>query len=422
MSGTALIVGSSVAGIRTAQSLRTEGWLGRIIVVGGEPHLPYDRPPLSKHMLTDRTEISPTPLLTKHEATSDTIELLLGTPAVALDTTAKRVALANHREVPYDHLIIATGASARPSPWGQMPGLHVLRGLDDCLGLRKALHGDASAGSGHLVVIGAGFIGSEVAAAARALNLRVSIVAPSAAPLVQSLGSEVGMKLTELHQRHSVETYFGCAVSSLTSSTEGIHVLLDNGTELSATSVVVGIGATPNVEWLTDSGLTLGDGVMCDEQGRASGRPDISAVGDVACWTMPQALTPRRGEHWTRAVEQANLVSRRLCGNSIEDTDRHVDYVWSDLHDWKIQIVGQPRHGCQSEIVGEFNGAHTKVAVLYSDEEQRLVGGFIVNWPRATILLRKATEQRSNARAARADRCPHSAQLRVQRLTLRDSH
>jgi phthalate 3,4-dioxygenase ferredoxin reductase subunit len=353
-------------------------------------------------MLTDRTEISPTPLLTKHEATSDNIELLLGTPAVGLDTTAKRVALADHREVPYDHLVIATGASARPSPWGQMPGVHVLRGLDDCLGLRKALHGDALSGSGHVVVIGAGFIGSEVAAAARALGLRVSVVAPSATPLVQNLGPEVGMELTKLHQRHSVETHFGSAVSSLTSSADGIHVLLDNGTELSATTVVVGIGATPNVEWLKDSGLTLGDGVMCDEQGRASGGSDISAVGDVACWTRSHAPVARRGEHWTRAVEQANLVGGRLCGVSIENMDRQVDYVWSDLYDWKIQIVGQPRHGCRSEIVGDFDGAHTRAAVLYSDEEQRLVGSFIVNWPRATLLLRKATEQRSNVRAARA--------------------
>ncbi|QYB00105.1 FAD-dependent oxidoreductase (plasmid) [Rhodococcus sp. USK10] len=402
MSGTALIVGSSVAGIRTAQSLRTEGWLGRVVVVGAEPHLPYDRPPLSKHMLTDRAGMSPTPLLTEHEARSNHIELLLGTPAVGLDVTAKRVALADHREVPYDHLVIATGASARPSPWGQMPRLHVLRGLDDCLGLREALHSEASAGSGHVVVIGSGFIGSEVAAAARTLNLRVSIVAPSTAPLVHDLGPIVGEELAKLHRQHSVETHFGCRVSTLTSHPNGIHVLLDNGRHLSATLVVVGIGTTPNLQWLNDSGLTIGDGVLCDEQGRASGRSDISAIGDVACWTGPHAPTARRGQHWTRAVEQANLVGRRLCGVPPQDDDQKIDYVWSEIYGWKIQIVGQPRHGYPSATLGTFNGAHTRTAVLYSDEKQGLVGSFIVNWPRATLLLRKAAEQRSSVRAARA--------------------
>jgi NADPH-dependent 2,4-dienoyl-CoA reductase/sulfur reductase-like enzyme len=401
VTGTVLVVGASVAGIRTAQALRTEGWRGRVIVVGDESHLPYDRPPLSKQMLTVRGEVRPTPLITEREAAASAIELVLGVRAVRLDLTMKRVVLADGRELSYDQLVIATGASARPSPWGQLPRLHVLRGLDDCMRLRRALHDEDREVDGHVVVVGAGFIGSEVAAAARALNLRVSIVDPLPAPLSRVLGPDVGGEFTRLHHRHEVETHFGSGVASITRSADRLRVLLDDGTALSATVVVVGIGATPNVEWLAGSGLTLGDGVLCDVEGRAVGGSDVSAVGDVACWMDPDTGIPRRVEHWTRAVEHANHVGRRLCGAIVQNVERSVEYVWSDLHDWKTHIIGRPMDGSRVETVGTFDGAETTATVLFADEHGVLVGSLAVNWPRAMLLVRRAIAQRADARAVR---------------------
>jgi phthalate 3,4-dioxygenase ferredoxin reductase subunit len=401
MNGTALVVGASVAGIRTAQALRAGGWRGRVVVVGDESSQPYDRPPLSKQMLTVRGEVRPTLLITEQEAAESGIELLLGVRAVGLDRSMKRVVLEDGRELSYDQLVIATGASARPSPWGQLPGLHVLRGLDDCLALRHALHEGDRTDHGHVVVVGAGFIGSEVAAAARALDVRVSLVDPMPAPLSRVLGPDVGGEFATLHHRHGVETHFGCGVVSVTRSGDRLRVLLDDGTHLSATSVVVGIGAKPNVEWLSGSGLTLGDGVVCDAEGRAVGGSDVSAVGDVACWTELDSGIPRRVEHWTRAVEQANHVGRRLCGAAVEHVEQSVEYVWSDLYDWKTQVIGRPTDGSRAETVGGFDGAKTKAAVLYVDAHGVLIGALTVNWPRAMLLLRRAIAQRSDVRAAR---------------------
>jgi len=401
MNGTALVVGASVAGIRTAQALRAEGWRGRVVVVGEESSQPYDRPPLSKQMLTVRDEVRPTPLITEQEAAESAIELLLGVRAVGLDRSMKRVVLEDGQELSYDQLVIATGASARPSPWGQLHGLHVLRGLHDCMALRRALHDEDRVDHGHVVVVGAGFIGSEVAAAARALDLRVSLVDPMPAPLSRVLGPEVGSEFTTLHHRHGVETHLGSGVVSVTRSADRLRVLLDDGTDLSATTVVVGIGAKPNVEWLAGSGLTLGDGIVCDAEGRAVGESDVSAVGDVACWTEPNSGIPRRVEHWTRAVEQASHVGRRLCGAAVEHVEPSVEYVWSDLYDWKTQVIGRPTDGSRAETVGAFDGAKTKAAVLYVDEHGVLIGALTVNWPRAMLLLRRAIAQRSDVRTAR---------------------
>ena len=401
MSGTALVVGASVAGIRTAQALRAEGWRGRVIVVGEEPHLPYDRPPLSKQMLTVRGAVRSTPLITEREAVASEIELSLGVRAVRLDSRRKRVGLEDGQELSYDQLVIATGAAARPSPWGRLSGLHVLRDLDDCMGLRRALHDEGRVRDGHVVVVGAGFIGSEVAAAARALDLRVSMVDSLPTPLGRVVGPAVGGEFTRLHHRHDVETHFGSGVASITRSSDRLHVLLDDGTDLSATVVVVGIGAKPNVEWLAGSGLTLDDGVLCDAEGRAIGASDVSAVGDVACWTDPETGMPRRVEHWTRAVEHANQVGRRLCGATVENVEQFVEYVWSDLYDWKTQIIGRPMDGSRVESVGEFDGAETKAAVLYADEQGVLRGSLTVNWPRAMLLLRRAMAQRADVRATR---------------------
>lgn len=401
MNGTALVVGASVAGIRTAQALRAEGWRGRVVVVGDESNWPYDRPPLSKQMLTVRGEVRPTPLITEQEAAASAIELLLGVRAAGLDRSMKRVVLEDGRELSYDQLVIATGASARPSPWGQLLGLHVLRGLHDCMALRQVLHDEDRVDDGHVVVVGAGFIGSEVAAAARALDLRVSLVGRKPAPLSRVLGPEVGGQFTTLHHRHGVETHFGSGVVSVTRSADRLRVLLDDGTDLSATTVVVGIGAKPNVEWLSGSGLTLGDGIVCDAEGRAVGESDVSAVGDVACWTELDTGIPRRVEHWTRAVEQANHVGRRLCGVAVEHVEQSVEYVWSDLYDWKTQVIGRSTDGLPAETVGSFAGAKTKAAVLYVDGHGVLIGGLTVNWPRAMLLLRRAIAQRLDVRTAR---------------------
>ena len=382
--GTVVVVGGSIGGVRTAQALRTEGFTGRIVLVGREAELPYDKPPLSKQLLIGAWGTERITLLDADTAEQSGIELCLGVGAVRLDVAGRRVVLDDGTELGFGAVVLATGARARPSPWDAESGVHVLRSLADATALRRDL-----AATGSLVVIGGGFIGAEVAAAARALGREVVVVDPLPAPIARVVGSSVAERFTELHHRHGVGTHFGVGVEGVRGGAGDLRVQLTDGTELCAGTVVVGIGATPEDAWLRDSGLLIDDGVVCDEHGRAADSPDVYAVGDVARWYHTGHEEHVRVEHWTNAVEQAAIVAHNIVHPAAPREHQPVEYVWSDQYDWKVQIVGRPGAGIRHELLGDLSGAQARGAAVYTDDSGLLRGAVTVNWPKALVTCRR---------------------------------
>ena len=383
MNSTAVIVGASVAGVRTAQSLRSEGFDGQIVLIGAEPEPPYDKPPLSKQFLAGDWERPRLALLSERDEALG-VQQQLGVPAQRLEVADRHVVLADGRRVPYDVCVIATGASARRSPWGEHAGLHVLRSATDAQQLRAAL-----AGGGPLIVIGGGFIGAEVAATASRLGCDVTVVDPLPAPLARNVGEELGGVLGRLHAQHDVRTRFGSGVAAVTSGAGPLQVTLDDGAVLTAPTVLVGIGAVPNDGWLESSGLLVDDGVVCDEYCRAVGAPDVYAVGDVARWLHRRRGEQVRVEHWTNAVDQARCVARNIIRPADAVAYEPVEYVWSDQYDWKIQIAGRPARGVRCDVVGDLDHPAPRAACAYAGDTGQLAGVVTLNWPRALVEARR---------------------------------
>jgi NADPH-dependent 2,4-dienoyl-CoA reductase/sulfur reductase-like enzyme len=381
---TVVVVGSSVGGVRTAQALRSEGFSGRIVLVGEESQLPYDKPPLSKQFLAGEWDTDRVTLLTDDAAKRARIELRLGVAAERLDVAGRQVLLADGSRLDYDAVVIATGASARPSPWAATSGVHVVRTLVDSRALQADLRGE-----GPVVVVGGGFIGAEVAASAHALGHEVTVVDPLPAPIGRVVGRELGEHFTALHHRHGVVTRFGTGVEAVDGVAGALRVELTDGSELRAATVVVGIGAVPNDGWLADSGLLIESGVVCDEYCRAVDATDVYAVGDVARWFHPTHSEYMRIEHWTNAVDHAGTVAHNIAHPEDLRVHRAVEYVWSDQYDWKIQIVGLPARCRRHELVGELTGDRPRAAAAFTDESGLLRGAVTVNWPRALITCRR---------------------------------
>lgn len=384
MTRTVVVIGSSIGGVRTAQALRSEGFDGRVVLVGEESQLPYDKPPLSKQFLTGQWDVDRVLLLTEEKADKDSIELRLGVPAARLDVAARQVLLADGTSLEYDSAVIATGASARPSPWRPESGVHVVRTLEDS----RQLHAQLSDG-GPVVVVGGGFIGAEVAGSARGLGHEVTVVDPLPTPIGRVVGPEIGRLFSELHHRHGVGTRFGVGVEAIEGAAGDLRIRLTDGTQLQAATVVVGIGAVPNDGWLADSGLPIDNGVLCDQFSRALDAPDVYAVGDVARWFHPGHREYVRVEHWTNAVEQGVCAAHNIAHPDDLRAYRPVEYVWSDQYDWKAQIVGRPNHGTRHEIVGNLSGENPRAGVLYTDETGLLCGAVTVNWPKALVQCRR---------------------------------
>ncbi len=381
---TVVIVGASVGGVRTAQALRGEGFEGRVVLVGEEARLPYDKPPLSKQFLAGTWDAERVALLTQANADAALIELRLGVAARRLDVARRQAVLADGERLDYGAVVIATGAAARPSPWAARSGVHVVRAFGDSEALRTDLQRD-----GHVVVVGGGFIGAEVAATARSLGREVTVVDPLPSPIGRVVGAEVGAYFAELHPRHGVNTRFGTGVESVEGEAGALRIQLTDGTELAASTVVVGIGATPNDGWLADSGLLVENGVVCDEFCRAVDAPIVYAVGDVARWFHPDRGEHTRVEHWTNAVDQATCVAHNIAHPDDLRSYRPVEYVWSDQYDWKIQIAGRPSPGAEHRLVGDASAAKPRFAVLYRGADERLGAAVAVNWPKALVTCRR---------------------------------
>ena len=391
-----VIVGASVGGVRAAQALRSEGYAGEVVLVGEEPELPYDKPPLSKGLLAGTATADSVRLLTQEAADRAGIQLLLGHRATRLDVAADLVALEGHDPLDYDQLVIATGSRARPSPWGERPGIHVVRTLADAQELRKNL-----LRGGHVLVVGAGFIGAEVASTSRLLGLDVTMVDPLPIPMSRVLNNEIGGWFAELHERHGVRSIFGVGVAAIEGERGDFTVKLTDGSELSVAVVVVGIGAEPNVDWLRSSGLVIDDGLVCDEYCRAVDAHNVFAVGDVARWFHPGYGAEMRVEHWTNAVDQGVCVAHNIAHPDDLRSYSPIEYVWSDQHDWKVQVVGRTSGTTQHVVLGD-PAVDNRFAVLYTRDGTRLCGAAVVNWPRALVASRKALRQEAQLSDVRA--------------------
>lgn len=384
MSPATIIVGSSIGGVRTAQSLRLNGYTDDVILIGEETELPYDKPPLSKAVLAGKVEESSIRLLTQEQADEAGIELVLGHKATGVDIANGMLELEGHEPFHFDNLVIATGATARRSPWGERPGIHVLRTLDDARKLRASL-----LGGGELVVIGAGFIGAEAAATARALGLEVTVIDPLPVPMSRIFNAEIGHWFGDLHRSNGVKTIFGIGVEAIEGEQGAFSVHLTDGQVLPASTILVGIGVVLNDAWLGSSGLLLDNGVVLDEFCRAVDAPHVYAVGDVARWHHNKHGEDIRIEHWTNAVEQASCVAYNIVHPDGPREYTPVEYVWSDQYDWKIQVVGRVGGSANDVVIGHPE-VHGRFAALYTTDGVNLRGAAVVNWPKALVACRRA--------------------------------
>ncbi len=386
---TVVIVGASIGGVRTAQALRAEDYADRIILVSDEAVPPYDKPPLSKAFLAGAATANDIALFSQAEADKLGVEMRLGCRAANLDLAGSTVEVDSGERLAFSHLVIATGARPRPSPWGQPPGVHLLRTLEDSRRLRADLEQTR-----RLVVIGGGFIGAETAATARALGLAVTIVDPSPVPMERVVGSEIGERFTRLHQNNGVTMLFGVGVRDISGQRGQFRVDLTDGRTLDTDVIVVGIGAIPNDEWLASSGLHVDNGVVCDKHLRVPDAPNVFAVGDICRWRNPRHDRLTRIEHWTNAAEQGAVVAHNISYPDKLVAHAPVEYVWSDQYDWQIKVLGEAgaaeyRH---VEVIGEDSSA-SRFAALYSSDGTHFSGIVAVNWPRAVIAARKALAQ-----------------------------
>jgi NADPH-dependent 2,4-dienoyl-CoA reductase/sulfur reductase-like enzyme len=380
-----VVVGASLAGVHAVDGLREAGFDGEVTLLGAEPQLPYDRPPLSKDGLRlglapEQNLLHPADWYDQHG-----VQLRLGCEAVGLDVERRRLALAGGEEIGYDGLILATGSRARRFDVGAAGApVYLLRTAADSARLHERLVAGL-----RLVVIGAGFIGLEVAATAKGMGLEVSVVELAPAPLARVLGDEVGAWFHRYHAAHDVDVHCGNAVTGIEATGGVSKVHLRDGTVLAADVIVAGVGSVPAVEWLRSSGLHLADGVVCDAYLRTSA-PDVVAAGDIVRWYNPLFDEDLRIEQWTNAVEQGSYAARSLLGAATEPYSS-APYFWSDQFSAKMRFVG--RANAAQHVVVERSDESAVVALYGRDGLVR--GALCVNATRRLIALQQAIVDRT---------------------------
>jgi NADPH-dependent 2,4-dienoyl-CoA reductase/sulfur reductase-like enzyme len=368
-----VVVGASLAGLRAVQTARRLGFDGRITLVGAEGHLPYDRPPLSKAFLTGGPAQVPalcTPELLRDDLA---VDLRLGAPATELDAAGRRVRVAGGW-IGYDGLVVATGVHARTIPeFEGIAGVHALRTIEDAEAIRSAMSRGA-----RVVVLGAGFIGSEVASSARSRGLPVTVVEAGTTPLGRAVGPEMGRTLSQIHRDHGTDLRCATKIEAVEGAGRVERVRLSDGETLECDLLVLGVGAVPATGWLRTSGLTLSDGLLCAAD-LAAGAPGVYGAGDVVRW--PNDVVPGRQmrlEHWTNAAEQGAHAVRSWLSPGSAKPFRTVPYFWSDWYGTRVQFVG----GSDADEVVVVHGApqERRFVALYRKQD-RLVGALAVNRP-----------------------------------------
>ena len=380
-----VVVGASLAGLRAAETLAQRDADLDVVVVGAEPHRPYDRPPLSKKLLSGEWEADRIQLRPPDSFDELDVEWRFGVAASQLvlggtGTSGGRLELSDGSSLDADGIIIATGAAPRRLPrQSEFPHVHVLRTLDDALAVRSVI----AEGAKRVVVIGAGFIGLEVAAMAHGLDNTVTVIEGAAAPLIRGLGEQMGAAIADIHSSRGIDVRCGAQVESLTAT--GVQLV---GEHIDADLVVVGIGVVPATQWLDDSGLELRDGIVCDETLMAA--PGVYAAGDVARWPNPLFGEEMRVEHWTNAAEQGAIAANNLL--DVADGESGVPYgpvpfFWSDQLDQRIQFLGRSSPD-DDVVIAAGSVAEGKLLALYG-RNGRLHGAFGLNAPRWVMPMRK---------------------------------
>jgi NADPH-dependent 2,4-dienoyl-CoA reductase/sulfur reductase-like enzyme len=380
-----VVVGGSLGGLRATEALLAQGWEGGIVVLSAEAHPPYTRPALSKKLLAGAPDLAAVELRRRPE--TDVADWRFGVSAVHADLDAARLTLSDGSVIPYDGIVAATGVRPRRLPEHLTGNGFTVRTLDDCTALRPLL----SAGT-RLAIVGAGFIGCEIAATAAELGCGVDVVALDRAPMVLPLGEVVGTAVQRRHEARGVRFHLGLSIQAVDSSPSGHILSLDDGSRVECDVFVEAIGSQPCVEWLEGNGLDLVDGVECDNSMRMGGRSGAVAVGDVARFPNPLFDdVPRRVEHWQMATQTAARAAATLLadlsGPPAESKPfRPLPWFWSDQFEMKLQSFGSPVLGERVEVLeGELAG---EAAIGYYRGEQ-LVGVVLLGMPKAAPRLRR---------------------------------
>jgi 3-phenylpropionate/trans-cinnamate dioxygenase ferredoxin reductase component len=357
---TFVIVGGGLAAASAAGTLREEGFAGRLVLIGAEPHLPYERPPLSKGYLAGDSTLADAFVHAADFYETGGIDLRLGSPATALDVEAHTV-VADAQSFSYDRLLLATGSTARRLPAADRSGAPVtyLRTIDDAQRIKLAL-----AGGLRIMVVGGGWIGLEVAAAARTAGCNVMVVEPLEEPLLRVLGPTIGHAFATVHRLHGVDLRTSTSIATFSSRPGAVGrgpvgiVELDDGTATEADLIVVGIGAVPNVALAEAAGLKVEDGLLADEYLTTS-HPDVFVAGDIANAFHPGFHRNLRVEHWDNAKAQGSTAARNMLG--AEEAYERLPYFFTDQYDLGMEYVGHLGAGAYDELVvrGDLSGVYT---------------------------------------------------------------
>jgi NADPH-dependent 2,4-dienoyl-CoA reductase/sulfur reductase-like enzyme len=405
--GTAVIVGASLAGWRAVETLRSEGFTGTITLVGEELHLPYDRPPLSKQVLSGKWPPEKTVLADRGRVDELGVHEVLGHRAVALDVAGRRVELDDGTMLSGDAVILATGASPRrlheTEGLGQRDGLFTLRTLNDALALRAAV---TAVEGCRVVVIGAGFIGAEVASTCADLGCEVMVIEKMEVPLANVLGPLIGAHCGSLYEAHGVDLRAGRGIAAVFRAQQSwrgrkLVVETDRGEGLEAHVVVMGVGVSPAEEWLEDSGVQLDNGVVCDD--RLFAADGVVAAGDVARWRWRHDGTEEqiRIEHWQVAAEAGVAAARSVLAGRHDATPfTPIPYFWSDQFGVRFQVLGSPGGTDEISIVDGSLEAGKFVALF--GRAGRLRAVMAVGRPRQLMSFRPLLESGSSWSDARA--------------------
>ncbi len=372
-----VIIGGGLAGAKTAEALRDEGYAGSIVLLAEERHLPYERPPLSKGLLQGEQELSDALVFPQAWYAEHHVDLRVGVAATLVDAAAHQVLTSDGGRTPYDALVLATGASPRRStlPGADLPGVLYLRTVEDAERLREAFRPGA-----RVVIIGGGWIGLETAAAARAAAADVTVLEMASQPLLAVLGERLGASFAALHREHGVDLRTEVTVAAIEAieAAEGSQrvcaVRLADGTVLPADVVVVGVGATPNVDLAVAAGVDVDNGILVDAQGRSSD-PDIFALGDVANADTPAFGARLRVEHWANALDRAPTVAQGILGRP--GTFDKLPFFYSDQYDLGLEYAGHGDPRTQDIVIrGDLDGREYVAFWLDGD---RVTAGMNVN-------------------------------------------
>ena len=370
MTRTFALVGGGLAGAKAAQTLRSEGFDGRVVLIGEEPHRPYERPPLSKGYLRGEDGLDKVFVHDEDFAQAQDVEVWTDTRVDALDLDNRRLVLPRNVTLPFDALLLATGSQPRrlPIPGAELDGVHVLRTLEDSRRLRHALQGAAT-----VAVVGAGWIGCEVAASARQMGKDVTLIDPLATPLFRVLGEQVGAVFAALHEDHGVVMRLGVGVEKLVGASSVEAVVLSDGTRVDADVVVLGVGVTPRVELAKAAGLAVADGVLADEL-LETNAPGVFVAGDIAEASHPFLRRRIRVEHWANALNQGAHAARNMLGAG--EAYERLPYFYSDQYDLGMEYVGHADRWDDVVFRGDVQG---RQFVAFYRRDERVVAALAVN-------------------------------------------